>query len=184
MSGGRGYAILAAQAREAERAAEERERDGTAGHVQGHRRRSRRHGGDDRDPPPAAQLLRHRADQADRGCLRGARQERGLPRHRARCAGHGVLRRRQARRRARHPGHAGEALGDGAGGASLHRGGAALPHGEADRGRDPRRGGRRRPGPRHGARHPRHLRGGALLRQLHAGSASTRASASRTRCRR
>ena len=52
--------------------------------------------------------------------------------------------------------------------ASLYRGQPAVPHQEADRRRDPRRGGRRRARPGDGRRLPRHLPRGALLRQLHA----------------
>ena len=90
-----------------------------------------------------------------------------LPRHRAGGAGHGLLRRRQARRRRRRAGRAGQEVGDRPGRPPLHRGGAPVPHGQADRRRHPRRSRRRRARPGAGARPARDLSGGALLRQLH-----------------
>ena len=108
----------------------------------------------------------------------------GLPRHRAGGAGHGLLRRRQARRRRRRAERAGQEIRDRTGGPPLHRGRAPVPHGQADRRRHPRRGGRRRARPGAGAGPARHLPGGALLAPTSPGSASIRASGSPTRCRR
>ena len=68
--------------------------------------------------------------------------------------------------------------------ASLHRGGAPVPHEQADRRRHPRRGRRRRARPGAGAGHARDVPRGALLRPTSPGSASIRASGSPTRCRR
>ena len=154
------------------------ERISTMANYPGHRRgdlRLRRH---HRDPAPAAQFLRHRADQLDRRRARGARQGRPVPRRGARRAGQVVLRRREFRRRldARQVRSA-AGRGDVAGRPPLHPGGAAVPLEEADRRRDPRRGGRRRARARDGAGLPRRLSGDALLRRTSRGSASIRASA-------
>ena len=120
------------------------------------------HVGDRRDPAAAAQLLRQFADQPDRRCLRGVRPRRQHPRLCAVRPGQVVLRRRRLRqpaadRRGRERQ------------APLQGGDPPVPRQEAQRSAAIQGAGdRRRPRPRRDDRLPRHLRRGALRRQLHA----------------
>ena len=99
--------------------------------------------------------------------LEALRPGRPMPRRGAGGAGQVVLRRREFRRRlgARQV-RAASGRSRLAGLVALHAGGAAVPLAEADRRRDPWRGGRRRARARDGAGLPRRLSGDALLRQL------------------